>query len=276
MREADSNSGILVTSWRKDHLLTGVSHLELYEVCQRHGWTLFINDRLHMKVYARDLDVALIGSANLTAKALGDGPTSNHEVLVEHTLSSEERMHLLRIQAESVLVTDDVYAQYVAWLSAQQRVPRPPAESLPIEDDTTPFHTSMLPHSDTPRRLWEVANGQAGPYEDYEVPAMEHDLAMLDLDPTLPFEAFERGLEASFFQRPFIQAFEAQIDADGIPFGMVKQWVQATCSDVPTPHRRELTFLVQALIHWLPVLRPATFEVHRPYHREVLRRIDAN
>ena len=38
---------IVVTSWRGDHLRTGVSSLELYEVCGENGWTLFVNDRLH-------------------------------------------------------------------------------------------------------------------------------------------------------------------------------------------------------------------------------------
>ena len=273
IKEIDSNHGVMVSSWRTDHLLNGVSHLELYEVCQRHGWTLFINDRLHMKVYARDLEVALIGSANLTARALGDGPTSNHEVLVEHALRSEDRMHLLRIQAESILVTDEVHAQYVDWLASQKRVKQPPATFLALNNDTTPFHTSMLPHSDTPQRLWEVANGQGEPLKGYELPAMEHDLAMLDLDVSVPLDEFVRGLQTSFFERPFIKAFEAQIDADGIPFGSVKQWVQSNCSDVPTPFRRELTFLVQALIHWFPALRPGEFEVIRPIWREVIRRI---
>ena len=102
---------------------------------------------------------------------------------------------------------------------------------------------------------------------------MEHDLAMLDLDASVPLDEFVRGLQTSFFERPFIKAFEAQIDADGIPFGSVKQWVQSNCSDVPTPYRRELTFVVQALIHWFPALRPGEFEVIRPSWREVIRRI---
>ena len=153
-------------------------------------------------------------------------------------------MHLMRIQAESILVTDDVHAQYVTWLNAQQRVPRPPAESLPLEDDTTPF-TPPCCHTATRH----AASGRSptvklDPTRTTRFPPW-NTISPCSALTHVAFQLLERGLEASFFQRPFIQAFEAQIDADGIPFGMVKQWVQATCSDVPTPHRRELTFLVQ-------------------------------
>ena len=83
----------VITSWRKDHLLTGVSNINLYNIVKRNSsWKLYINDRLHAKVYCRNFDQLLMGSANLTKKALMDTTKSNHEVLVELECSEESEL----------------------------------------------------------------------------------------------------------------------------------------------------------------------------------------
>ena len=52
----------IITSWRKDHLIAGVSDLELYNlVKQQSNWHLYINDRLHAKVYCRNFSTMLMG-----------------------------------------------------------------------------------------------------------------------------------------------------------------------------------------------------------------------
>ena len=42
----------IVTSWRSDHLISGISSLELFSLCQKNNWTLLINDELHLKLYS--------------------------------------------------------------------------------------------------------------------------------------------------------------------------------------------------------------------------------
>ena len=77
----DQREVYVVTSWRKDHLASGVSNINLYQAVKRNrNWKLFINDRLHAKVYCRNYETLIMGSANLTYSGLKDEKKSNHEV----------------------------------------------------------------------------------------------------------------------------------------------------------------------------------------------------
>ena len=234
-----SHSAIVITSWRGDHLRTGISSLETYEVCKANGWTLLVNDRLHMKLYSRDLDSAWSGSANLTRRGLTDDADSNHEVMsFEESLSSEARIRLMRLQSESTLVTDEVYEEYKQWLDGQDLIEVPESGPIVTVDPEKAFRTSQLPHSESPTRLWEVANS---PDEcpRYEQAAMEHDLGIYHADPSLPLEGFLEQIRSSFFSHPFIMAFTQQISEDGLHFGGVKQWIKrnARTSRCLTPRR---------------------------------------
>ena len=263
---------IIITSWRKDHLRTGISSLDLYDVCREHNWTLFVNDRLHMKLYSNNLDSAWVGSANLTKRALSDDERSNHELLAFiEEMTTDDRIMIHQIQAEATLVTDDVFQQYKQWFDEQQPVVLPPPESVEIDARESAFHTSQLPHSDSPQRLWDVANG-ATDLREYEQAAMEHDLGLYPVLTNQTSDEFIDNMNAVFFEHPFIKAFADEITTDGIRFGGVKQWIKKNCTDVPVPHARELTFPTQALIRWFPALEPEEYEIYQPNVSEILRR----
>ncbi len=273
MEKSGSEKAIVITSWRGDHLRTGISSLETYDVCKANGWTLLVNDRLHMKLYSRDLDSAWSGSANLTRRGLTDDADSNHEVMsFEESLSSEARIRLMRLQSESTLVTDEVYEEYKQWLDGQDLIEVPESGPIVTVDPEKAFRTSQLPHSESPTRLWEVANS---PDEcpRYEQAAMEHDLGIYHADPSLPLEEFLEQIRSSFFSHPFIMAFTQQISEDGLHFGGVKQWIKRNCSDVPVPHAKEITSPTQILLEWIPALEPELFEVTRPNHSQVIRKL---
>lgn len=261
----------VVTSWRKDHLLAGVSSLETYVLCKRHGWHLFVNGRVHMKVYSRELRSAIAGSANLTGTGLGDGAGSNHEVLffVPH-LQRLDRIRILRLLAQSLQVDDQVYEAHKLWLDQ----PHGPLSST-CEDLLGPgpgMLTSHLPHSDDPERLWHLANG-ASPKEEWELAAMEHDLVFYPVSPGLPLQEFVAEIKLAFFEKPLVAKLAPMISERGLRFGAVKQWIRRNCTDTPVPRARDLTFLVQALIVWFQFLEPERYEVAIPgRHSQVLRR----
>lgn len=263
---------IVITSWRKDHLLTGVSSLDLYPLCQKNNWKLFINGRLHLKLYSKDLDSAWIGSANLTGTALGDGAQDNHEILHHiEELEPSDRRAIRRIQAEAKLVNDELYEHYKEWLEQQQPPEMPERQELvlpPYEED---FLTSHIPHSNEPGRVWDFANGEA-PTEYWEIPAMEHDLAAYPISTDLTRDEFIAQVKPLFFEQPMVKKFTEEVGTEGIGFGQIKEWVFANCTDVPAPHPRDMSFIIQGLMRWFVALDPDTYEVIRPVHREVLRR----
>lgn len=79
----------VVTRWLPAEVAAGVSDLEVFDILQtRPGAGLRLLDRLHAKLYVADSSV-LVGSANLTATALGWCSKPNVELLTELSLTDE-------------------------------------------------------------------------------------------------------------------------------------------------------------------------------------------
>ena len=104
---------VIVTNWRKDHLLSGVSNIDLFLLCKKKGYFLYINDRLHAKIYSDNFESGWLGSANLTRKGLNDSANSNIEVLYYcEKLDDNAKTQMLSVINDSILVNDDIYNQY--------------------------------------------------------------------------------------------------------------------------------------------------------------------
>ena len=77
-----------ITRWFPEEIVAGVSDLEVWNLIQNHdNSSLWLRPDLHAKYYRAD-NRCLIGSANLTGKALGWSHYPNLELLV--TLSADE------------------------------------------------------------------------------------------------------------------------------------------------------------------------------------------
>ena len=86
----------IVTRWNPSEIAAGVSDLDVYEFSKKRPNTeLLLLDELHAKLYVAD-DECLLGSANLTATALGWAQRNNVELLVGFPVEHEQIMHLLR------------------------------------------------------------------------------------------------------------------------------------------------------------------------------------
>lgn len=72
----------VVTRWRIEEIAAGVSDLEVWPLLRSRSAELWLHPDLHAKYYRAD-ERQVVGSANLTAKALGWSPASNLEILVE-------------------------------------------------------------------------------------------------------------------------------------------------------------------------------------------------
>ena len=72
----------IVTRWRAREVAAGVSDLAVFEITNdRRNTALDLLDDLHAKLYLAD-NKGLIGSANLTAPALGWATRNNVEILM--------------------------------------------------------------------------------------------------------------------------------------------------------------------------------------------------
>ena len=85
----------IVTRWRPAEIASGLSDLEVYDIAKERLHTeLRLLDSLHAKLYVADND-CLVGSANLTAAALGWRPDPNVEILLHVSRSNSDVAHLL-------------------------------------------------------------------------------------------------------------------------------------------------------------------------------------
>ena len=272
----DANQNVtIVTSWRKDHLRNRVSHVDLFPLAEERGWTLYHNDKLHLKFYSNNLEDGFIGSANLTGKALMDRPGDNIEGLIYlENLDFDDRVFIESIIAQSGLVTQEVYDVYRDWYEENKQ--ESPEELPPIpsiqNSNSDDFLISKLPATDSPSRLWSLVSNESEPdYEWREDLAMVHDLALFGLTSKLPKDEFIRVLKKSFFSKPFVKLFSEQIDEEGLHFGAAKEWIQNNCTTVPTPYRKELTPIVKSLYNWYAELDPEKFETIEPNVSKILR-----
>ena len=260
---------VVVTSWRKDHLLQGISSLETYLVARDAGAKLLVNDRLHAKLITADFRESLIGSANITAAGLGTCPRPNLEAVVRVNQSTPELKALFcRILIDGRAIDDAVYLRYVEWLNAQQVDDTIDETDEPPRIENDPFLIAQLPATRSPLALWTELNSSQGLTDD-----AIHDLQLFGANPSTTREAFLASLRPALRSSPFVSRLIAAIPPDGLYFGAFKALVQRTCTDVPMPHRRDLTALVQNLYGWIVDVFPDAYEVARPNYSELLRPI---
>ena len=269
-------SATIITTWSPNYLRQQPDSLDVYKECLGRGnVALYLNDRLHAKLYASDLtkksNSALIGSANLTRKGLGVDAQPNYEILCKlENLSPKDRIYFQRILNESVFVTDDIFKQYQLWalkyLKMKEDTVSPSIDLLIIDQ----LLVTDLPLTDSPSRLWDLKSNLVE-FQWWEEDSLIHDLSIYGGENSESKEQFFDELKTGFLKQPFVEKLLKIIDYEGIYFGRIKQWLQDNCQDVPTPKRRELTDTTQALLRWIVDLLPDKYEVIRPQHSECLR-----
>ena len=271
-------SATIITSWRPDFIIKSTDCIDVYLECKaRPGTALYLNPRLHAKLYATDLtkkkNCAVVGSANLTRKGLGLDPKPNHEVacLIED-LSPKARIYFQRILNDSTFVTDEIYEVYKAWLAKYLDDGEIMEEPIIDNEKEPQFLVTDLPLTDSTTRLWELKTNIVE-FEWWEEDSLIHDLSIFGGENAYSKKIFMGELRERFSTQPFVSELLKNIDKEGMYFGSIKEWIQNHCHDVPTPKRRELTVTVQALLRWIAELFPEQFEIIRPKYSECLRRI---
>lgn len=268
----DGSDTIIITRWRREDLASGVSDPHVFEFCEAHGYTLKCNSRLHAKVYSWDLEIALVGSANLTGAAMETGASTNIEVLTDSLeLPVETQLKLRRAEKDSRLVTEAGYEAAVE--ISEETTGQPESEQEVIDIGGQPeFQTSQLPTTEDPDIIVSVLTDSGGNIlADLPEPLRRcvlHDITSYSFGELegRPENEVREGMQQRFEAHPFIKEIIRNMDPD-IYFGEMKELVQDKCLDVPTPSRRELTDDVQLLYTWFRQVSPDRFEHDVPRAR---------
>ena len=262
---------VIITTWNTNDLLSESSELELYPYCKENNITLYINNKIHLKVYSVGLESAIVATGNISNNGLM--PNGNYEcgVFVKK-LSNEDKLYFEKIRKESKLVDDNMYKKLTHWLEQQTKEPRKVNEFDDIVGilEKDHFLISVLPMTKDVFDLvegYEKLNLGSEPSGDEETSAcIYHDLANYNINLGLTKEKFLEELKIQFFAHPFIQKIDEFIAPEAY-FGKVKEWVQNNCTDVPVPSRRELTGNVQVLYDWFEKLGDGKYVIDIPGER---------
>lgn len=265
------NHVIILTSWRKEHLLSGVSTLDIYPICVKKKWTLYVNDRVHAKIYSDGLRSGYIGSSNCTDLGLRDHKSSNIECLTfVQDFDFFDRSTINGILLSSTFVDDKIYSKYSEWIKDKKII-----KNIFIDGQMyigQCLLTSYLPAMPSPLALWDVMTSPLSNNEDVQRRA-EHDIGLFKIDTSIKdYNEYIHNLRINFFSNPFVKKFEENMK-DEIYFGEASHWVHNNCEDDPAPYRKEVKNLVQNLFDWFVSLDSEQYSIHIPgRHSQSLRR----
>ncbi|HYB98813.1 MAG TPA: phospholipase D family protein [Candidatus Limnocylindrales bacterium] len=255
-----------ITRWWPEEIVQGVSDLDVW-LCFRDRplGRLFLRHDLHAKYYRGD-HTCLVGSANLTARALGLTMSPNLELLVELPSSVVAIQNFEANVFENVVeVTDDLYrctAQAVQMLSTQiSKV----EDERPGGDATFDIGV-WLPASRQPEDLYEMYCGNAEVVpSSSRLPALR-DLHVLQIPPGLNPSAFEMVVGTRLLTMPVVAAVDRFVSVKERRFGEVRDHIYAHAPTLDSSHAW------QTLFRWLMYFLPRRYTYRRPAHSELIGR----
>ena len=229
---------LLITRWRPEEVANGVSDLGVLDAVERAGGRVVLHDQLHAK-YFRTKGRVLLGSANLTGRALGWTWPSNLELLAdvseEEVSSLEQRLLLEGIRANAEMAED-----------VQRRADllgRPPL----VEDVLVPpADGPWLPSLRYPQDLYEAYTQGLASLSRQSAHDAARDLLALAVLPDLPRHDFERSVGDALWSSRILQIIRPTLVA-GARFGAVT----AVLQDQLRLDRAAAQTSWQTLMRWL-------------------------
>lgn len=270
----------VITSWNTDDLLSCSSELSLYPFCKNRNITLYINNRIHLKVFSADFDDMILSTGNISRRGLGMIADGNYECATHvNKLNNQDRYFFAKIQREAIHVDDEIYQNLEEWYRKQMKKQEheDEFEKIAIKPNKTNFLISVLPMTKSVNTLEEsymqINEGLSASNNNEIRDCVFHDLANYGIPIGLSRSEFKSRLKESFFAHPFIKKIDEFIAPEAY-FGRIKEWIQKNCTDVPVPSRRELTGNVQVLLEWFEKLGDGKYSVDIPgEHSQRIRRV---
>jgi hypothetical protein len=270
---------LVVTRWRADEIAVGVSDLEVWDAVKaRADSELLLCANLHAKYFRGD-DRCLIGSANVSQRALGWSANNNVEILATPQLGAAVfREFEVYLASRSVVADDSIAAamREAAEALAHSRTEyRPPANELLNEPSTadgeTPRNAAMwLPKLRHPEHLRLAYVGDVDSLSTTSLEAALADLSALALPPQVPESVFLGVVGSQILQFPLISAVDRFL-VEPRRFGAVAAFLAQRVRDLDGG-KIDGSMAWQTLMRWLCYFLPSRYAVTVPNYSEVMQR----
>lgn len=251
----------VVTRWRIDEIVLGVSDLEVWPMLRDRGGQLWLHPSLHAKYYRADVGDVLLGSANLTDTALGWRPDPNLEILLP--APDADAAHAAFEQAlwaQARPVNDALHAAFVRALDA---FPKPPRVAAATPEPPGVFG-DWRPQLRFPADLWPAYAGEVERLTRAAQETAALDLAAFAPPPGLERRAFEVWIGLQLRQHPEMQAIEALLDRSR-RFGEVRDLLARRGAE-------DGDRAWQSWMRWLLHFLPEDYEMQVANYSEIFRK----
>ena len=204
----------IFTRWRATEVAAGVSDLEVLQIATERPHTeLRLLNNLHAKLYLVD-EQCLVGSANLTASALGWAKNSNVELLIPAKSTDPDINYLLKQLEAAEIATIEIRSKIEAMANALKMTKLEEGEDM--SDDSSGRQFAWLPRCAAPDKLYEI---YANPKTTAVVSGTREDgladINDLQIQPELSEKDFKTRVRDTLLQIP---AFAGIIDI--VPQGL--------------------------------------------------------
>jgi HKD family nuclease len=197
----DSVNITVITRWVASEVVAGVSDIEVYGLLQaRPKAKLLLQPCLHAKLYRADQN-CLVGSANLTNKALGWSPIPNVEILISVNGDDPDIKALeSQLRRQSIEATQEIYEK--TRLEVEELLAR--GEIVQVYSSESAAY--WLPTCIRPDYLYRIYNKHdSSGFLDSIVKSAELDLASLAVMPGLTEKEFNKYVRVILEQSPVVQ-----------------------------------------------------------------------
>lgn len=248
----------VVARWVPVEILAGVCDLEIYDaVIRRLGASLRVHPLLHAKLYRFD-EVAYLGSANLTAKALGWAAPSNIELLhAPAALAGELRIAERAILAQSIVVDANYRDAIRNQVDVLRAAPPQPADVVASELRTV--DRAWLPACRSPEKLWRVysrLDETRRTMTESAIEAAEADLRALNVIPGLDRDRFTLTVAAILGGMPVVRKIDEAAER-GIATETAVSLLEREVAGAALPYSGEETW--EVLQAWLTQFFPGRY-----------------
>lgn len=252
----------IVTRWIPEEVAYGVSDLAVLDlVTARPKTRLLLHPCLHAKFYRIDSH-CLVGSANLTANALGWSQVPNIEILIEvlheqHGLITFEEI-LIR---QAIIATESIRKSVQLAADEIQKQLLYTPKNIESNSKELLLPLTWFPVCVSPEHLYRIYSGaDTSLLLTSAVNTGRSDLSILAILPGLSEDDFRRYVMALLDQMPIVQKIYTMSKNSAITTEAVISIVRKTMEEVPEPvYDAETYWLV--LKKWLLYFFPHRYRV---------------
>lgn len=242
----------IIVKWSPKDIISGSSDLAVYPFLKENNIPLYVNSKIHLKLFILKSNLAFHTSANITARGLGYAENPNIEVGCYINLTLRDWKNIYQIIDESQLVDDHIFEIYSEYYNENKHKKQPLPRLILPENVERGYLISSLPASETPADLWGFYSGASGEKSEEAVKKAIHDIVLYKIPDRLKRDDFYAHLNLNFKSSKFINKIVLFIkEQKSCRFGAVNDWIHSNCSDVPLPYRWEIKKNTRVLYNWL-------------------------